>query len=219
MSKPIGIFIAEDEGLIISFMQKLFATNEELAFRGSAINGEECLRKIKGNPSIDIVLMDIKMNGTDDGMLTAKEIIRRKYPVKIIFLTNNDHKEFIQEAVEMNIPFVRKNIDIDRLFEIIKKVYYKNEMIIELGGSSMTASAPNENAEIQELRAYIEDVLTKRQLEIARLVGVGNSNKEIAEMLNLSIHTVNTNCKNIYAKLDCNRNQLIHIITKSGLFD
>lgn len=218
-NKKIGIFIMEDHKIVVEGLQRFFDDHSNFDFRGSAENGQECLKKIKNNPSIDIILMDIGiLNKDDEGIKIAEEIIKCNYPVKIIFLTSSDNRDFVKKAVSMDIAYVNKNVGMTRLFDIIKRVYYDNEMIIELGGRGISDAPKKEEVcdEIQDLRAELE-TLTTRQLEIARLVGSGKTNKEIASLLGLSIHTINTNCKNIYAKLDGTRNELIHKMTKSGL--
>ncbi len=218
-NKKIGVFIMEDHKFVVEGLQRSFSEHPDFNFRGTAENGQECLRKIKNNPSVDIVLMDIGIRDKDDeGIKTAEEIIQCNYPVKIIFLTSSDNKEFVKKAVNMDIAYVNKIVGTERLLDIIKRVHHNNEMIIELGGLRMS-NAPEKKEvsdEVEDLRAELA-ILTTRQHEIARLVGSGKTNREIADSLKLSIHTINTNCKNIYAKLNCSRSQLIYKMTKSGL--
>ena len=167
-------------------------------------NGLAALNYIKAGNKADIVLMDISMpvmNGID----AAKAIKEILPDVKIIMLTSFSDKKLVLSAFNAGAnAYCMKNIKIDELVSVISSVLHGAiwidpsiaQYILEVLNSSRVeeSSEPKDN-----INAGFD--LTARETEILKLVARGKSNKDIADELVLSIHTVKNHLKNILQKL------------------
>lgn len=167
-------------------------------------NGLAALNYIKAGNKADIVLMDISMpvmNGID----AAKAIKEILPDVKIIMLTSFSDKKLVLSAFNAGAnAYCMKNIKIDELVSVISSVLHGAiwidpsiaQYILEVINSSRVeeSSEPKDN-----INAGFD--LTARETEILKLVARGKSNKDIADELVLSIHTVKNHLKNILQKL------------------
>jgi CheY-like chemotaxis protein len=118
------ILIVEDEGLIALHLTELL---EKAGYRvsGPEYSGEMVLRKLGTSPLPDLVLMDIALAGSLDGIETARQI-RQQYPIPVIFLTAYSNQKRIDEAQEVSpFGYLRKPVMEDELLGAIKKALAK----------------------------------------------------------------------------------------------
>ncbi len=167
-----------------------------------ADNGQSAINYIKLEHKPDIVLMDISMpimNGIDTTM-HIKNILPE---TKVIMLTSFNEKKLVLSAFKSGAnAYCLKNIKLDELINVIKSVLNGAiwidpsiaQFILEI------IQTNDINTESQENDGYDFD-LTAREKDILKLVALGKSNKEIADELILSIHTVKNHLKNILQKL------------------
>lgn len=167
-----------------------------------ADNGQSAINYIKSGHKPDVVLMDISMpimNGID-----ATMHIKNMLPdTKVIMLTSFNEKKLVLSAFKSGAnAYCLKNIKLDELINVIKSVLNGAiwidpsiaQFILEIIQSN------DMSTESQETESYDFD-LTAREKDILKLVALGKSNKEIADELILSIHTVKNHLKNILQKL------------------
>lgn len=167
-----------------------------------ADNGQSAINYIKSVHKPDVVLMDISMpimNGIDATM-HIKNILP---DTKVIMLTSFNEKKLVLSAFKSGAnAYCLKNIKLDELINVIKSVLNGAiwidpsiaQFILEIIQSN------DMSTESQETESYDFD-LTAREKDILKLVALGKSNKEIADELILSIHTVKNHLKNILQKL------------------
>ena len=167
-----------------------------------ADNGQSAINYIKLGHKPDIVLMDISMpimNGIDTTM-HIKNILPE---TKVIMLTSFNEKKLVLSAFKSGAnAYCLKNIKLDELINVIKSVLNGAIWIDpSIAQFILEIIQTNEiNTESQENDGYDFD-LTAREKDILKLVALGKSNKEIADELILSIHTVKNHLKNILQKL------------------
>ena len=167
-----------------------------------ADNGQAALNYIKSGHKPDIVLMDISMpimNGID-ATLHIKNILPN---TKIIMLTSFSEKNLVLSAFKSGAnAYCLKNIKLEELIHVIHSVMNGAiwidpaiaQFILEIIQSDTV------NTQQQTDSSYDFD-LTSREKDILKLVAEGKSNKEIADELILSIHTVKNHLKNILQKM------------------
>jgi len=166
-------------GLVLALKHLKFI---DIAFEAS--NGKEFLEKQAKNPA-EIVFMDLKMP-VMDGYETILEVKKRFPKLKIIVLTMFEEDEYIRKSIKAGVQgYILKNIDHNTLKIAIQyvlegKQYYSNELM------SFFTRQLNDN----QGSAEIPGNLTKRELEILRLIFDGLSNEDIAKKLFISIRTV-----------------------------
>ena len=194
----IKIFLAEDQQLFVEGLKQLLADQEDIAFEGTANNGREALTAILESVP-DLCMLDINMPEMD-GISLAIRLKKEHPPLPIIMLSTHTNKEFIKDLVSIGVEgFVIKNADKEELVQAIRTVASGGQWFSEIL-----------QPEVAETRREIENhpdhlkLLSKRELEILRLIGQGFSSVEIAEKLFLSAHTVDTHRRNIMLKLNMN---------------
>ncbi|MBQ7863071.1 MAG: response regulator transcription factor [Lachnospiraceae bacterium] len=195
MSNILKVIIADDHSMIREGLKQLLELDGDIQVIGEAGNGEECLELLK-NIKPDIILLDINMpimNG-----LKLLEVLRNsKYKnQKVLILTIHNEVEYLLKAVDIGVEgYVLKDAD----SSILKKAIYKvcsGENYID---SSMV---PLMNERIaQEKEKAEEDKLTRREIEVLKLLAEGLFNKEIAYKLSISEKTVKNHVSNIFKKI------------------
>lgn len=167
-----------------------------------ADNGQSAINYIKSGHKPDVVLMDISMpimNGIDATM-HIKNILPE---TKVIMLTSFNEKKLVLSAFKSGAnAYCLKNIKLDELINVIKSVL-NGAIWIDPSIAQFILEIIQSNdmiTESQETESYDFD-LTAREKDILKLVALGKSNKEIADELILSIHTVKNHLKNILQKL------------------
>ncbi len=195
MSNVLKILIADDHSMIREGLKQLLELDGDIQVVGEAGNGEECLAVLK-RVTPDVVLLDINMpvmNG-----LKMLEILRSsKYKnQKILILTIHNEVEYLMKAIDIGVEgYVLKDSD----SSILKKAIYKVHAGEKYIDSSMV---PLMNERIaQEKEKAEEDKLTRREIEVLKLLAEGLFNKEIAYKLSISEKTVKNHVSNIFKKI------------------
>jgi len=200
--------VADDHQLFIEGLKALLRESKDIVLAGEAENGQKLLELLQTDIP-DVILMDIKMPVMDGVAATRK--VKELYPqIKILALTMNEDPIFISEMLKCGASgYLLKNTGKEELIGAIKKVYagekflsneVSNKLIEKMfsNDSSMGSSnnMPGSNP------AYGRKVeITKRELEIIRLIAKEMTNTEIAAHLNNSPMTVITHRKNLLRKL------------------
>lgn len=195
MSEQIKIVIADDHSMIREGLKQLLELDGDISVVGEAGNGEECLNKIEMlHP--DVVLLDINMpvmNG-----IKMLEVLRRSENKnqKVLILTIHNEVEYLMKAVEVGVEgYVLKDAD----SSVLKKAIYTvnaGEKYIDFTMVPLL----NEKL-VQEKQKMEEDRLTKREIEVLKLLAEGLFNKEIAYKLSISEKTVKNHVSNIFKKI------------------
>lgn len=195
MNKQIKIVIADDHSMIREGLKQLLELDGDIVVVGEAGNGEECLEQIeKLHP--DVVLLDINMpvmNG-----LKMLEILRNSdnKKQKVLILTIHNEIEYLVKALDIGIEgYVLK----DSESTVLKKAIFKvesGEEYIDFTMVPMLSEKLTRDKEQSE-----EEKLTRRELEVLKLLAEGLFNKEIAYKLSISEKTVKNHVSNIFKKI------------------
>ncbi|MGQ9780200.1 MAG: response regulator [Bacillota bacterium] len=198
--KPIRIVIADDQVLFREGLYTLLSTQADLSVVGEAGNGREVLELVRKH-QVDVVLMDLRMPVLD-GVAATRELARIDPNCRVIILTTFDDDEYIFEGLRAGAcGYLLKDASAEELFSAIR-VVAKGESFLQ------PAVATKVVAELNRLtrravpgESELLDSLSRRELEILRLVASGASNKEIAAALFITEGTVKNHITNILAKL------------------
>lgn len=203
----IKMIIADDQAIVREGLALVLGFDDEIEIVFQAKNGQEVIDYLADN-SCDIVLMDIKMPIMDG--VEATKLVHQTYPqVKILILTTFNDYEYIFQALKNGANgYLLKDTDSKELIADIKKVE-NNESII---GSQISNSllAGLQNGTQQDMIHS----LTTRELEIARAIADGKSNKEISTILFLSEGTVKNYVTNIFEKLQLSNRTEVALFMK-----
>jgi len=205
----IKVLIVDDQALIREGLSLMLSLYDEIQIVGQATNGEEALNFLKKEKA-DVILMDIRMPIMDG--VEATKLIKDSYPnVKIIILTTFNEDEYILKGLKNGADgYILKDISSKELVDTIKSVHNGNMMFHgDVAKTLASAVVDKKNAKKEE----IFNSLTARELEIAKLIGQGKSNKEISQILYITEGTVKNHVTKILDKLQLrDRTQLALLI-------
>ncbi|MCI8860824.1 MAG: response regulator transcription factor [Lachnospiraceae bacterium] len=190
------IIIADDHSMVREGLKQLLELDGDIRVIGEAGDGEDCL-KILQKKMPQILLLDIDMPNMN-GLEVLKRIKKDKMDLKVIILTVHNEIEYLLKAVEIGIDgYILKDSDSAELREAIFTVlsgesYIQPSMLPML--ESKIIQRNNDQAKI--------DLLTRRELEVLKLLSVGLYNKEIGEKLEISERTVKNHISSIFRKIN-----------------
>jgi len=219
---PLNVYIADDHQLFIAGVKALLTNVEDIKIIGEAENGQELLKLLEKTPS-DVVLMDINMP-VMGGLDTTREMHKRFPDVKVLALTMFDDTLHISEMIRAGASgYLLKNAGKEELVNAITRVargekYVSNEVSVKIIENmfSKDSNAANTPAPPSTRKAE----LTRRELEIIRLIAKEHTNNEIAALLNNSPMTIITHRKNLLRKIGVkNTAGLIKYAMNHGLLD
>jgi len=186
-SRPLTVLIADDHTVVRAGIRALLSTDPGLKVVGEAENGEKAVDAY-GRLLPDVVLMDLRMP-IQDGVQATRAIRQIDPQGAVIILTTHQGDEEIHAALEAGaMGYILKNSPGDDLAAALRAV---------AGGKRWIPNAIAKKMEAHSAKAK----LTERELDVLqRLVG-GDSNKELADKMGLTEHTVKAHLKSITAKL------------------
>lgn len=183
----IRILIADDHYVVRMGLSALVETEPDLQVVGEASDGDQVVDLYK-KLEPDLVLMDLRMPRSDG--IFATRVIREQFPkARILMLTTYDGDDDIHKALSAGASgYLLKNSTRESLIPAIRAVAAGKQWI------------PQEVASRLAARKMFEE-LTPRELEVLNKLAKGLANKEIADALNISEHTVKGYLKTILGKL------------------
>lgn len=217
----IKIFVADDHQLFIEGIKALTRDSQEVKLIGEAENGEDLLAQLKTNQP-NVILMDInmpKINGIE-----ATKKIRQLYPeIKILALTMFDDTLYVSEMIKAGASgYLLKNAGKAELITAITTVY-KGERYVSSEVSLKMIDKMNSNDQSSaenKMPPVRKSEVTKKELEILKLIAQELTNAEIASKLNNSPMTIITHRKNLLRKLGVkNTAGLIKYAMENGMLN
>jgi len=205
---PIKVVIADDHTLFREGLRKILSLEKDILVAGEASNGEEA-GKLAERIKPDVLLMDLKMPKSDL-VQSLLEMSSTAPTTKVLVLTAYSDEENVLNAAKSGARgYVSKGVPTTSLIQAIKTIYGGGTWVDkdipcwqafeEIAGNNAgtpRATAPLGDESIQSL--------TKRELEILRLVAEGLTNEEIGKKIFISEKTVKTHLTNIFDKLKVN---------------
>lgn len=193
----IEIIIADDHMMIREGLKQLLELDGTMKIIAEANDGEECLNLLNKKIHPDILLLDINMP-KKNGIEVLEYIKQNKIPVKVLILTVHNEVEYLLKAVDIGIDgYLLKDSSYDELKEAIDVVISGNTYI-----QPSLLPALNESMEDYALDKEKIEWLTKRELDVLRLISKGCSNKKISDELTISERTVKNHISHIFRKID-----------------
>ncbi len=213
----IKLYITDDQELYLEGLMLLLNKQEGLTVSGSSLSGTRLLEELPAL-DIDLLLLDVHLNDINEEELLIK-IRAIKPDLRIIYLTMMRGTRFIHKLTKHGVQgYVLKNASIEELKLAINTVanggeYFSSEM-------NITDSEQDFRLTITVDDKKVDEILSKREIEILTLICKEYSNAEIAAKLFLSVSTVETHRKNLIAKLGVNNTVgLVKFALKNKLID
>ncbi len=209
------VLIVDDHTLVRDGIRALLALIADIKVVGEAANGREALEKVK-KLDPDVVLMDLAMPIMSG--LEATRRIRKRFPrTKVLALTQYEDREYIVPTIEAGARgFVSKTAAFSELASAIQAVYRGGSFLSPMAAAAVVEECQQKVAIEGEKDSYQH--LTDREREMLKLVAEGYTAKEIADMLVISLRTVETHKTNLMKKLNIrNKADLIRFAIRRGI--
>lgn len=195
--KKIKIFIADDHHLVREGIRSILENEPGFVVVGEASNGRDAVTAVT-QLCPDVILMDVSMpllNG-----LEATRQLQRDFPnIKILALSVHEDEEIIRQMLAAGaMGYLTKFADSSELIKAIQTVY-SGEMALS---PAITRLVVEDYLRWADIEQENPDKLTPREREVLQLIAEGYINREISEILKISIKTVQAHRNNLMQKLD-----------------
>lgn len=192
----IKIMIADDHSMIREGLRSLLELEGEIEVIAEAENGEDCLEKLKTYKP-DVLLLDIDMP-KKNGLQVLKVFKEQKVIQKVLVLTVHNQIEYLMGAMDLGVNgYILKDSESRELKKAIFTICEGNTYLPSSLVPLMNSKKMQKNVDSEKI-----DSLTKRELEVLKLLAVGMYNKEVAQNLAISERTVKNHVSNIFKKLE-----------------
>jgi DNA-binding NarL/FixJ family response regulator len=217
--RKISLLIADDHTLVRRGLVSLLSLDERVQVVGEAADGRAAVElAVQLEP--DVILMDISMP-TLNGLEATRQIKKQIPHVKILILSAHDNEEYVIDVVRSGANgYLLKTSASEDLVNAILSVHsghaFFSPSVSKILVDDYLKSSPHEKD--GGAGSKLDPRLTAREREVLQLVAEGETHQRIAEILHISVRTVDTHCSNIMKKLDIHETAgLVTYAIKNGI--
>ncbi len=214
--KPTRVLIVDDHALFREGLAGIISAQPDLQVIGEAGDGLEAIVKAR-ELKPDLILMDIKMPGVDG--IEATRLIKEEVPgAVVVMLTVQEDDKKLFEAIKYGAQgYLLKNISSKQMIRMLRDALEgKAALTPDLAGHVMEEFRRLSHQFPADTRDDTVS-LTQREQEVLQHVAMGASDKEIADKLCISLHTVKSHVRNIIAKMQVsNRREAARLARHKG---
>ncbi|MGW1819758.1 response regulator [Streptomyces sp. NPDC002125] len=193
--KTIKVLLVDDHQVVRRGLRTFLEVQDDIEVVGEASDGAEGVARTE-ELRPDVVLMDIKMPGTD-GIEALRRLRELENPAKVLIVTSFTEQRTVVPALRAGASgYVYKDVDPDALAGAIRSVHAGHVLLQPEVADALLAQEDTGGGTGRG------STLTEREREVLGLIADGRSNREIARALVLSEKTVKTHVSNILMKLD-----------------
>lgn len=187
--------IADDHSMIREGLKNLLELDGDIQVISEAVDGEDCLDKLQVVKP-DVLLLDINMP-KKNGLEVLKSLKSKRSKLKVLVLTVHNEIEYLMKAVDIGVNgYVLKDSESAKLKKAIFTVAEGETYIQPSLIPALNAKMIETNKDAEKIKS-----LTKRELDVLKLLAVGMFNKEVGKRLEISERTVKNHVSNIFKKL------------------
>jgi DNA-binding NarL/FixJ family response regulator len=208
------VLIVDDQTLFRTGLARLLDEDDRVQVVGQAVDGADALKKVAALKP-DIVLMDLKMPNLD-GVEATRRIVAEHPGVKVLILSTFDADSYVLQALRAGASgYVLKDSQPQAVVSSVLAVISGERVMANAVANRVLdmltgATTPKE----------FYDGLTVREIEILKLLAVGQANKQIAHRLHISEKTVRNHVSHMYEKLRIyDRSQAVLYAVRKGLVE
>ncbi len=219
MAKKIKVLIVDDHRIVREGLSAILETKEEIQIVGEAGDGGEAVEKARSLMP-DVIVMDVSMPGMSG--VEATRIIKREFPhIGVIALTMYEDQQYIFDLVRAGATgYLLKDSDSSDILAAIRAISRGESLIHPSVASKILAEFSLLSEGKGKKRSFLDHDLTEREITVLRLVADGKTNKEIANVLDLSEKTVKNHVRNIFHKLHVyDRTQAAILAIRKGIIE
>ncbi|MCC6484974.1 MAG: response regulator transcription factor [Armatimonadetes bacterium] len=201
-AQRIRVLIVDDHTIVREGIVSLLRNEADIEVAGESGDGRDAIAKVAALRP-DVVILDVALPGLN-GLEVADQIRRDFRSVRVVMLTMYENEEYLRRAARYGVAgYVLKEAAGRDLVRAIREAHTEQT----------TLQLPPHLLQGETL-----DTLTPREREVLQLVAEGHTNKEIADILFVSVKTIETHRLNLMSKLDMHdRTELVKFAIRSGL--
>jgi DNA-binding NarL/FixJ family response regulator len=212
MSK-IRVLIADDHAILREGVRALLQLQPDIEVAGEASDGKEAIEAVE-RLDPDVVLMDIAMPGLG-GIEAALELHKLGKRSKVLILSQYEDREYVRRLLKAGVSgYVLKKSAGSELANAIRAVY-RGGLVLD---PEVARTAMEDAGQAAPGSADPYDSLTDREKQVLKLVAEGRSNKDVADLLGISVKTAMSHREHVMEKLGVhNRTELVRFALKKGV--
>ena len=216
MSK-IKVFLADDHHVFREGIRLLLERVPDMEIIGEADDGEEAVTKVS-QLIPDVVLMDITMPGLN-GLEAARQMKQKHPSIKVLILTMHETDQYLSEMLEVGASgYLVKTTTSRELISAIRAVNQGDVYLYPSIARMLVGDYLQRVKSGEEKTSY--NGLTPREREILKYIAEDRQNKEIAQLLGISVRTVQAHRTNLMEKLGAHdRTQLVKYAIRKGIIN
>ncbi|PZT70777.1 DNA-binding response regulator [Streptomyces sp. SW4] len=214
---PIRILLADDHALVRRGVRLILDREPDLEVVAEAGDGAEAIEAARAQDDLDLAVLDIAMPRLT-GLQATRELAALRPGLRILMLTMHDNEQYLFQALKAGAcGYVLKSVA-DRDLVAACRAAMRDEPFLYPG--AVTALIRNYLDRVRHGEENADHVLTPREEEVLKLVAEGHSSKEIAEILFISVKTVQRHRANLLHKLGLrDRLELTRYAIRAGLIE
>lgn len=194
----INIIIVDDHKLIREGICQLLGFSADINVVAQYDNATDFLKEYKGFKP-DVVCLDINLPDLD-GLEALVKLRKKNKTIKVLVLTVHNEVEYVEKAINAGANgYILKDAGIEELKKAIVSINsgekYIQQKLVPLLNNYLIRKEFDNNA---------SNSLTKREIEILKILAIGGTNRDIAEKLDITERTVKNHVSNIFKKIDVN---------------
>ncbi len=207
---PHSVMLVDDHPIVRKGMAVLINQEPDLAVKSEASNAAEALQKLRASIP-DVIVIDVSLGFGTNGIDLTKSIKERLPQVPILILSMHDEALYAERALRAGARgYIMKHEAADKIIQAIQTVLAGNIYLSSTLASKVLRDMVD-GIKPSEADLYGMDRLSDRELEVFELIGRGYTTRRVAEVLNLSIKTIETHRAHIKQKLKLkNATELVH---------
>jgi len=211
----IGVLIVDDQPVVRWGLNTAINQEPGMKVVGNAESGCEAVKKAHELLS-DVVVMDVEMRGMS-GITASRQILEIDPGIRVLAFSAHTDDELVFETIDAGvIGYILKSSSLAEVLESIRAVHSGNEVI----GPAVAKSLINGALTRGRAGPGPDDLLSRRELEVMKLISDGFNLPDIAEKLGLRHNTVKTYNQRIMGKLDVHtRNDLFKYAVRNKLVE